>query len=273
MLDGVARLLVGTSGYSYPDWVGPVYPPGTRQEEYLGLYARRFDFVELNFSYYRQPDPGVMEKLQSKVGEEFRFATKAHRSLTHERQPDFAAEARRFREGIAPLERSGRLAAVLLQFPFSFHYDEQSRRYLDRLCRTLEGLPLAVEFRNRDWSRESVRAELERRNVALVSTDLPPLPELPSPELLVTSPLAYVRFHGRNSTAWWTGDSASRYDYRYSAAELDEWARRMLDVLKTLGVMIVAFNNHYRGQAVANALELKERLAPPTGTDAASAGG
>ncbi len=263
----MARLLVGTSGYSYPDWVGPVYPEGTRPKDYLPLYAKRFGFVELNFCFYRQPEAAAVERLRSRAPAEFQFSAKAHRSLTHERPADVREAARVFLEGIRPLRESGQLAAVLLQFPYRFHYAPESRRYLDQVCRALEGVPLAVEFRNRDWQRERVVAELARRGVSLVSVDLPSLPELPPPLLSPTSPMAYIRFHGRSAATWWSGDNASRYDYRYSSAELEEWARRALEALGTLSVMIVAFNNHYRGQAVVNAAEFRDLLVrrPQTG--------
>jgi uncharacterized protein YecE (DUF72 family) len=257
----VARVLVGTSGYSYTDWVGPVYPPGTRPEEYLELYARRFGFVELNFSFYRQPEAPMVEKLRARVPEGFLFSAKAHRSLTHEPAADVTEAARAFREGMAPLRETGQLAAVLLQFPYSFHYADESRLRLDRVCRALEGFPLAVEFRNRDWDRERVVSELSRRGVSRASVDLPALPGLPPPTLEPTAPLAYLRFHGRNAATWWTGDNVSRYDYRYTAAELEEWARRALGAIQGLSLMIVAFNNHYRGQAVDNAAEFRDLLA------------
>lgn len=269
----MARLLVGTSGYSYPDWVGPVYPEGTRPGEYLPLYAKRFGFVELNFCFYRQPEAAVLEKLRSRAPAGFQFSAKAHRSLTHEPLADVREAALVFREGIGPLRESGQLSAVLLQFPFKFHYTDESRRHLDRVCRALEGLPLAVEFRNRDWQRERVVTELARRGVSLVSVDLPSLPELPQPAVAPTASMAYIRFHGRSAATWWNGDSASRYDYRYSTTELEEWARRALEALQTLSVMIVAFNNHYRGQAVDNAAEFRDLLARGLGTSGYAAPG
>jgi uncharacterized protein YecE (DUF72 family) len=260
MFSSVTHVHIGTSGYSYADWVGPVYPPGTRPGAFLELYARKLDFVELNFSFYRQPNAATTARLVDRAPPGFVFAAKAHRTLTHERGTDTAAQARRFLEGIAPIRESGRLVAVLLQFPYSFHYDVEARRYLDQVCGALDRVPLAVEFRNDAWLRDSVTAELRKRGVSQVWLDLPRLEGLPGREIAVTAPLGYLRFHGRNAAHWWTGDNTSRYDYRYERPLLDDWARRLIDVMESLSHLVIAFNNHYRGQAVDNALELRDLL-------------
>lgn len=255
----MARILVGTSGYSYADWVGPVYPEGTRAADYLDHYARRLEFVELNFSFYRQPEAATLAKLRDRVPPGFRFAAKAHRTLTHE-PGDVEADAARFLEGLAPIRESGQLTAVLVQFPYSFHYAPAARRHLDRVCRALEGVPLAVELRGADWQRDSVTEELARRAISQVWVDLPPLEGLPDTRTPVTSPLGYLRLHGRNRETWWTGTNITRYDYRYTQAQLGEWAERLRKVLEMLSHMVIAFNNHYRGQAVDNALELRAMM-------------
>jgi uncharacterized protein YecE (DUF72 family) len=249
-------ILVGTSGFSYDDWVGPVYPQGTARQDFLNLYAARFPFVELNFSYYRQPSAHMLEKMLRSTPEAFLFAVKAHQSLTHAPGEDTAAPAQVFREGIAPLAESGRLAAVLCQFPHSFHYTPASRRHLGRLCGQLQGLPLAVEFRSGEWQRESVYAGLRDFGAALVNVDAPPLPRLPRPSAVATSALGYVRFHGRNAGQWWRGDSTSRYDYLYRESELSEWVPLIRDLAGRVRLLLVAFNNHYKGQAARNAGDL-----------------
>ena len=148
-----------------------------------------------------------------------------------------------------------------MQFPFSFHYEVPSRRYLDRLCRSLEGLPVAVEFRNREWQRESVLRALGERGVAFVNVDQPDLPELMEASDAATADLAYIRFHGRNKANWWTGDNASRYDYLYSEQELEGWVERIRTILRRARTLLVAFNNHFRGQAVQNARTMKDLVA------------
>jgi uncharacterized protein YecE (DUF72 family) len=256
-------LRIGTAGYSYADWEGTLYPPGTRRDAYLSLYAARFPVVELNFSYYTQPSARTLERMLQVTPQDFLFSIKAHRSLTHEPGEDLDAQVRRFREAVTPLSESRRLAAVLFQFPYSFHYTPASRRHLGRLCDAFGGLPKAVEFRGAEWQRPSVYEGLARWNAAFVNVDAPRLSRLPEPSEEVTSDLGYVRFHGRNRAAWWQGDNASRYDYLYSSAELEEWLPRIARLLARVRLALVIFNNHPGGKAVRNALELAARLGAP----------
>jgi uncharacterized protein YecE (DUF72 family) len=124
-------------------------------------------------------------------------------------------------------------------------------------------MPLAVEFRNSEWSRDSVYEGLKKRGVAWVNVDEPALPGLIAASDRVTSHIGYVRFHGRNSANWWSGDNASRYDYLYSENELSEWAPRIQKIQKMekeTNVVMVAFNNHWRGQSVKNARQMREMV-------------
>jgi uncharacterized protein YecE (DUF72 family) len=254
------RILIGTSGYSYDDWVGPVYPPGSRRQDFLGLYSGEFPVVELNFSYYQQPAPRTLERMLGATPKGFLFALKAHRTMTHEIGEDWEKEVSTFRSGISPLVDAGRLAAVLLQFPYSFGYTPESRERLAALCGKLEGLPLAVEFRKSDWLRPQVLEGLRERKIALVSVDEPDLPRLLRPTTEVTADFAYLRFHGRNKAQWWTGDNASRYNYLYDSAELGEWVDRVRTILSRVHTMLIFFNNHWRGNAAQNARMMKEIL-------------
>ena len=254
-------ILIGTSGYSYQDWVGPVYPAGSKKNEFLTLYAANMDMVELNFSYYTQPRPQTLGKMVRDTREGFLFSIKAHKSLTHEVTSRFEDDAQRFAEGIEPLIESHRLACILLQFPYSFHYTTDNRRYLDSLTKLWEILPLAIEFRNDEWQRPSVYRTLKDRNIGIVCVDLPSLPHLPRAEGTVTSSeIGYIRFHGRNKENWWQGDNTSRYDYEYSDDELEQWIDRIAGMVRKVRILLVAFNNHFRGQAYRNAGSLKGLL-------------
>ncbi|MFP4617715.1 MAG: DUF72 domain-containing protein [Spirochaetaceae bacterium] len=279
---------IGTSGFSYRDWEGPFYPQNLGKEEYLSYYAQHFSFVELNFTYYRRPEAPVMEKMIKKVPPGFLFSVKAHKSLTHERGAGWKEEVERFTEGIFPLVEGECLAGVLLQFPYSFHYTRENRTYLAGLCSRLadggsslargsggatEGsptsaeahtLPLFTEFRNAEWIKESVREELADRSIGFVITDTPKLRNLPQPENTVTSEYAYLRLHGRNEDNWWTGDNTSRYDYLYSRQELQEFLPLLRSILNGSTRLFIAFNNHHKGQAVKNALMLREMIDPHT---------
>jgi uncharacterized protein YecE (DUF72 family) len=270
----MARIVVGTAGYSYTDWVGPYYPEGTPSSEFLTRYANDFPLTELNFSYYRMPEPQMLSRLVEKTPDGFRFVLKAHRSLTHDRGADRREDTRRFAEASRALQEPGRLAGLLLQFPYSFHYTRANRQYLAELCQALSavagpgaGAPSAdarpslfLEYRNAEWQRESVYEEMRARNLALVMTDMPRLRGLPAPASVVTADRAYLRFHGRNASMWWEGDSRSRYDYLYSAAELEEWVAPIRAVADRVSELIVTFNNHANAQAVHNAHALTQLL-------------
>ena len=272
----MGELIVGTSGYSYDDWVGPVYPTGTRRSEFLEHYARRFRMTELNFSYYRMPEPDTLRTIAGKAPDGFLFTVKAHRSLTHDRGADWSRAAERFATAVSalqtvPTERAGtggrthddRLAGILLQFPFSFHYETQNRLYLGALTDALAPLRLFVEFRNAEWDQESVWSEMEQRGLGLVVPDLPDLDGLPRTPPRLTATWGYVRFHGRNAEQWWSGTNVTRYDYLYSEAELRKWVGPVTAMADEAEAVVVTFNNHFAGQAVSNAEQFLEMMGRP----------
>lgn len=250
----MGTILVGTSGYSYNEWVGPVYPEGTAREDFLARYAAMFPTVELNFSYYRMPTAAQLGRLATEGGPALSFSVKANEALTHRiDQAAWKDAAHAFAAALEPLSETGRLKAALLQFPYSFHYEVDSRRYLDALLGELGGLPLAVEFRNHEWYNNRVFDALRARSVAVASLDMPELRGLPPVIDVVTAPLAYIRFHGRNARDWWGSDAAARYDYLYTDDELEAWAQRVRGIASRADTVLVYFNNHRRGQAVRNA--------------------
>lgn len=257
----MAEILIGTSGYAYHEWVGPVYPSGTKPEAYLQSYAQFFPTVELNFSYYRMPNAGQLSRIRDQGGSSLVFTVKANDALTHRVDPSAWRKASaEFRSALEPLVESGCLAAVLFQFPYSFHYDVDQRRYLDLLLREYTEFPSAVEFRHKAWYNNRVIDEFRKRAVALVALDMPGLPGLPPLMDLCTAPLAYLRLHGRNSEQWWGSDSASRYDYCYSDQELAVIGERVKALAKRSEKLLVYFNNHRRGQAVQNGQQLQTLL-------------
>jgi uncharacterized protein YecE (DUF72 family) len=206
------------------------------------------------------PAAAHLERMADRVPPEFRFSVKAHRSLTHDVGSAWREQVDAFQEGVAPLVEAGKLSGVLLQFPYSFHYTPENRRYLDRLCRATEDLPRFIEFRNREWQRDSVFAHMRELGVGYVITDGPDLTGLPQPIATTTNSSAYLRFHGRNAANWWEGDNRSRYDYLYRDEELLPWAHRIRELMTQVALIMVAFNNHADGQAVANAHDLQRLL-------------
>jgi uncharacterized protein YecE (DUF72 family) len=255
------EILVGTCGYSYTEWIGPVYPEGTKKDAFLAHYAGMFPTLELDYTYYQMPTPEQLGGMLEKAGRGLVFSLKAHETLTHKIDPAaWEGEAKTFLTAIEPLLRESRLGAVLFQFPYSFHYEPEKRRYLDRLLSFYKGIPLAVEFRNVEWINNRVIDALRERGAALVSLDMPDLKGLPPALDVVTSPLAYIRLHGRNGETWWGSDAAARYDYLYSDKELEAWEDRIRRIVIKADRILVYFNNHRRGQAVKNAQTLTRIL-------------
>lgn len=255
------EIRIGTSGYSYKDWEGVLYPQKTPAADYLSLYAQVFDTVELNYTYYRMPDAALSQKMVQSTNNRFIFAVKVHKSITHEGSTATVTQTTaQFMRGIEPIVAAGKLGVVLLQFPFSFHYTASARTYVAAVCEQFTSVPIAIEFRNIHWQRQSVYDELYRRNCTLVNVDEPHLPGLPRVTSLVTSDIGYVRFHGRNRDNWWKGDNVTRYDYCYSEEELQEWVPRIQTMALQAAVVLVVFNNHSKGQAVQNARKLRELI-------------
>jgi uncharacterized protein YecE (DUF72 family) len=258
------RLQVGTSGYSYNEWVeAGFYPPGTPAAKMLPLYAEQFKVVELNYTWYQMPKAAAIERQRLQVPSGFGFAVKLTRTLTHEVSAGgWAADASAYRDGVAPLMQSGQLLAVLIQLPPSFARTPGRRRHLGALLDTLCDLPLVVEFRHRSWAIDRVFAELEQRKVTLVSVDEPDLPGLfPALDVVTNPDLLYVRFHGRNAENWRTGNLQHKFDYDYSEVELLGWAEEKLAAMSAHAKSgLLFFNNHVAGQATRNARSMATML-------------
>lgn len=254
------NLFIGTSGYSYGEWVDSgFYPDGTHSSNMLDHYTRIFHTTELNYTWYQMPKAPAIERMCMRVPDHFRFAAKLTRTMTHEiKKGQWAKETLLYRQGIEPLVSSGKLLCVLIQLPPYFKRTPQFRNYLAALLDELTGLPLAVEFRHDSWVNDKVFAELERRRITLVCVDEPDLPGLLPRLDTVTNPdLFYVRFHGRNARGWRSGNMQKQFDYDYADWELKEWAdiiqNNLMRGAETGGIY---FNNHVRGQAPKNALRL-----------------
>ena len=251
-------ILIGTCGYSYNEWIGPVYPEGSKRDDFLSLYAARFGTVELDYTYYQMPKAEQLRRMAGEVPD-LSFAIKAHQTLTHKIDSvKWQEEAKTYIEALEPLRETGRLEAVLFQFPYSFKYEAENRRYLDKILGEFAGIAAAVEFRNADWLNNRVIDGLRSRSAALVGLDMPDLKGLPPKMDVVTAPFAYFRLHGRNKETWWGSDGAARYDYLYSDKELETTAERIKQILVKADRILVYFNNHRRGQAIKNAEKLKE---------------
>jgi uncharacterized protein YecE (DUF72 family) len=249
---------LGSSGFSYKDWVGPFYPKGLAQREWLAFYARAFDTLEVNMTFYRPPVEKTLAGWAERTPDGFLFSVKAFRGLTHERAaPDFAG----FVLGLRPLVEAGKLACVLAQFPQSFHPTPANQQYLARLREGLGELPAVVEFRDAAWATAETYAQLRALRLGFVCVDEPRLKGLLPPLAVATAPVAYVRFHGRNARQWYQHEHAwQRYYYDYTREELAEWVPRLRALDEAAAQTLVYFNNAWQGLGLANARTLKDLL-------------
>ena len=255
---GAGRIVTGTCGYSYKDWIGRFYPERIKPADMLPYYAERFAAVEVDASYYRIPPPSTFASMSTRTPPAFRFTVKAPGSVTHvpfeDAAPAVPEDAGRFRESLQPLVDDGKLAAVLVQFPHAFRPTPRTEAYLRALREAFAGLPVAVEFRNRRWQSSATLELLAQIDAAWCNVDEPQFETMLRPSSDVVGTLAYVRFHGRNYKQWWHSTSPDeRYDYLYTADELEPWTDRVIDMAAQSAQTFAFFNNHRFGQAARNA--------------------
>lgn len=258
----------GPAGWEYDDWAGVVYPrPERRGFDRLAYLSRFFPVVEVNATFYRPFGADVAARWCERVREAptFRFGAKVHRRFTHEREAYGAAEVAEARAALDRLQAEGRLGAALLQFPWSFKRDEAAEEWLRGLFRAFAGLPLVLEVRHDSWDDPAVRDELAGAGVGMVNVDQPRFRRSLGPGAAVTAAVAYVRVHGRNHRDWFRRGAGrdARYDYLYRAEELEPWADRIREMATSplAPDVYVITNNHFRGQAPANAKMLEAMLA------------
>ncbi len=252
---------IGTSGYSYDDWVGPFYPEGTDKRKFLDHYAGHFGCVEVNYTYYRMPNARTLGAMAEKTGDDFRFVVKANQEMTHDRGGDKTETFAEFIDALSPLRDSGKLGCVLAQFPSSFRCTKPNVGYLRTFHELMPDLPVVVEFRHRSWERDGTYRFLHERGMGFCCVDQPQFRNLMPPVAEVTSDIGYVRFHGRNAEKWWNHDEAwERYDYLYTKEELGEWVSKVSDVAERSEQTYLFFNNHYNAQAVQNATDFADLL-------------
>ena len=257
----------GPAGWEYPDWAGIVYPrPEPRGFDRLAFLARTFSTVEVNSTFYRPFSAEVAGRWCERVAgaPAFRFGAKVWRRFTHEREPYGTGEVTQARAALDRLKAEGRLGAALLQFPWSFRRDAAGEAWLRGLFQAFAGLPLVLEVRHASWDAPEVLAELAEAGVGIVNVDQPRFANTLRPRAAVTAPVGYVRVHGRNFKDWFRKGAGrdARYDYLYSAAELRPWAERVQEMAASerLPDVYVVTNNHFRGQAVANAAMLESMI-------------
>lgn len=250
---------IGTSGYSYDDWRTHFYPKKITKNNMLNYYCQYFKTVEINSSYYHIPAANIFERIAAKTPGDFEFIVKVNQETTHRRKENKQAISQLL-EALKPMIASGKLKGLLAQFPYSFKNNEQSRKYLFETKKLIRDHPLFVEFRNYTWLNEQLPQFLKENDIGYVNVDEPKLKGLLPKQEIVTSDVAYIRFHGRNEKNWWDGQGSARYDYEYNQDQLKEWLTNINNILKKTYKTFIFFNNHPNGQAIRNAQQMMNIL-------------
>jgi uncharacterized protein YecE (DUF72 family) len=260
-------LYCGPSGWSYPHWNGIVYPKlKPRGFHALADLSRYFDAVEINTTFYQPIRPEIARLWMRKVSAnpKFLFTAKLGRRFTHERLIG-PAEAAQFKEGLWPLVRAKKLGCLLMQFPWTFRYTEENREYLIALRRAFHEFPLVAEMRHSSWTHEEALGTLIDYRIGFVNIDQAPYTKAMPPASFLTSPIGYVRLHGRNPQDWKREFGSAMkpmaaHDYLYTREELLEWKPRIEHIQQHAATTFVFANNDVGGKSVVNALQLARML-------------
>ena len=271
------QIRVGPAGWAYKDWEGVFYPPGmrTRKEHPVEYVARCFDVVEVNTSFYGHIKPEVAKlwmRRVAAVNPKFVFTAKLHRSFTHSplavMEPTSAAtikpndeDERLAREGLDTLASAGKLGALLIQFPASFKNTSLNREYLENVLRQFIEYRPVVEVRHSSWNTPEILNYFSEKNAGLCNIDQPMIGRAMGATEHVTSPVGYVRLHGRNYDQWFEAEQPhDRYNYLYRESELAGWRDKIERIAGKAQVTYVIANNHFEAKAGVNALQLKSML-------------
>lgn len=252
---------VGPAGWSYKDWEGVVYPPHGSRFDALAYLAGFFDTIEVNSSFYRIPPPTHATSWLKRIAlnDDFRFTVKLFRGFTHEKEAT-KSDVEAFKRFLDPLASAGRLGALLIQYPWSFKADDASFERLRNIAASFSNYPRAIEVRHGSLQTEEFLHFLQEENLGFVNIDQPIFGDSVKPSDYFTGPVGYIRLHGRNYQKWFQHEESwERYNYLYTPKELAPWIDRAKEMGKR-GEVYVITNNHFRGQALVNASEIKRGL-------------
>jgi uncharacterized protein YecE (DUF72 family) len=264
-----ATVRLGVCSFADEGLLKAWYPRGvSTPKARLAYYAERFDTVEVDSPFYHLPDPAVTGRWARRTPPEFVFHVKAHKTMTRHEEAEREQSFAEFRASVEPLELSGKLRGVLLQYHPRFVKSPEAKAELAAVRELLDPLVALVEFRHRSWldedEREDTLAFLEREGLAYVCVDAPPtratnvLPTVPAS----THRLAYVRFHGRNVKTWniKAEKSSERFNWMYTADELAEWVPRLERLADDADEVYAMFNNNRDDFAPKSAVILRGLL-------------
>jgi uncharacterized protein YecE (DUF72 family) len=252
VLANLGKIRLGTSGWSYRDWIGPFYEE--KEKSMLQAYVKVFNTVEIDSTFYRYPSKGTVMGWARYSPESFVYTAKLPQLITHEKKLDLTRgveeDLGKFIELIEPISLTGKLGCLLIQLPPGFDYRPVELEDFFKILPT--HVKFAIEFRHSSWMRQETWSLLEKYNVAYAIVDEPLLP----PEVHFTSSLAYFRWHGRGTRPW--------YNYQYDTEELEPWVPKIRQAAEKVKTVYGYFNNHFHGYAVENCLQVLEMLGAPT---------
>jgi uncharacterized protein YecE (DUF72 family) len=267
------KIYIGTAGWSYKDWVPSFYPKNQSGSfDWLKFYSHYFNCVEVNSTYYAYISPKVVEGWITKVSDSdnFIFDVKLHQDFTHKRNFD-DQNIKAIRYNLDLLAKEERLGGLLIQFPYSFSFNDPAVKYIQKLKDTFPNYNCFVEVRHSSWRNKKAFEFFKEANLTFCTIDQPPIGEALPFEPIITNDKAYIRFHGRNEDAWKRSinsygkkqtyeERSERYKYLYSPGELVEIEQKIKSVQEKVKEVHVIMNNHPQGDAVANAFELVHLL-------------
>src|SRR5436189_3288006 len=239
---------MGTSGWSYAEWVGVFYP--TSSESKLGFYSKIFQTAEIDSTFYAFPKEGMVIGWDRYSPRNFVFNAKLPQTITHERLEALGKpieeELDKFASLMLPLNNSGKLGCLLIQLRPRYKYDSN---HLEEFLSLLpHSFKYAIEFRHKSWLRDETWKIHSKYNVAYTIVDEPLLP----PEVHITADFAYIRWHGQGQRPW--------YDYHYTEEELKSWMPKVKEIEPSVKTTYGYFNNHFHGYAVENALRILQKM-------------
>ncbi len=264
-----AKIAIGTSGWSYPDWKGVVFPLKTRGGfDSLKYLTQYIDTIEINSSFYAIPRKQVVKGWYESVKDvlSFTFSAKLPREFTHIREKSLVDRLLdEFVDSFSPLIESGKLTTVLAQFPWSFKFSTQNLnwlRYISEALTSKVNIRLAIEVRHNSWLRSEYIEFLQANGLIFCNIDQPALTDNIPPTDIITTDVSYIRLHSRNKDKWFefVSNPMDRYDYLYSFRELDEWKNIIEKMSPKVSKIYVYFNNHPKGKGFVNTLMLKKLL-------------
>ena len=257
------KVYIGPAGWSYKDWEGIVYPTQKEKNfDQLAYLAQFFNVIEINSSFYRPPAVRTVAKWVQRVNHNpgFKFTYKLWQAYTHERdQFPGDDEDEMVKSGLEILKTNERLGALLIQFPWSFKNTPENLAWMQRIIHTFVNFHPVVEIRHSSWNNEKFFNFLNDSGAAFANIDQPVIGDSIGLTSYASRQISYLRLHGRNKKNWFAKNAtvASRYDYLYAEDELKDIIQAISRLIETSPKTFIIFNNHFRGQAVVNALQSK----------------